>query len=223
MFFVIALTQAAPAAFAQWDESAHGGFYDYQLTFDFDPASGKFRPAYSYSSSRGSSTIWLDRGSRSKESKKADGKGDKADRSDEERLFISCKWPAGWKVTRTAEKAQAVHPDGSTFTVFASHPLSEGSRRRDFVKVWSSRARVEYGEMSEEEIRDDDLSGTATYSIYTKVDPRGVALAMIYTGGRALPIMIEFPGLESFEEHGRELSDFIGSFEIKRGKIAASK
>jgi len=214
LFLFAALTCAAPA-FAQ--DSSFGGAYDYQLNFELDPATGRYRPAYSYSSSRGSSTIWLDRASRREKS------AGTADRSDEERLFISCEWPAGWELDRSVEKAQATHADGSRFTVHASHPVRDKDRRRDLVKRWNASARAKYGDIAKGDIRTGDLGGGRSFALYVKADRRGVGLAVIHTGGRALPIMIEFQNLESFEQHRGELSKFIASFEIRRGAIDASK
>lgn len=203
---------AAPAA-AQSE-------YDYTLDFELDSRTGRYRPAYTHKSSKGNATIWLDRGG-----KKDKGKG-KVDRSpgpDDERVFVSCEWPAGWKVQKTEEKAKAAHTDGTSFTVFASRAAS-GSGKKDIVDEWNARARSRHGAMAEGEIQTGEFKNSGTYALYAKADARSVvAMAVIYSEKRALPILFEFTDTDAFQARRGEFRAFLESIQLKRGKLGASK
>jgi hypothetical protein len=197
------------------------GDYDYMLEFELDPRTGSYRPAYTYRSSKGNSTIWLDRTSMRGEAEKPGSKNPGS--KNEERRFIQCDWPPGWKVSKTEERALATHPDGTVFTVFASRPASP-THQRDLAAEWAARAQAKYGPMSERNVVSGQFKDSGTFLLFVKAnDKGGAALAVIFSGRRALPILCEFPDQKVFDQRRAELRDFLKSIEIKTGKMSLPK
>ena len=195
---------------------AHAGDYDYMLNFELDSRTGSYRPAYTYKSSRGNSTIWLDRSSKKT-------RPERAVREDGEKHFISCTWPAGWKVTKDAERAAATHPDGSVFTIFPSRPLAGSGSRDDMVQEWSARAQPKYGALSPQGIVSGQFKNGGLFLVAAKTEGKAVALAVLYSGQRALPVMVEFPDRAAYDRRRSEFKSFLSSIEIKKGKIDRSR
>lgn len=195
---LVALTGTAHADY-DW------GKWDYNLDYELDSRTGRYRPAYTHKSSKGDSTIWLDRDSGAKGSAKA------------EPLLVEVTWPRGWKVEKHAKTATARAADGSSFTVFASR---EGrARNADFLAEWRRRGESRFGAIAESDIRRYDAGVVALASVRASRTGRVLALCVVYDAGRALPIVIELPDLEAAQKHLAAMESFFGSIKLVRGKL----
>ena len=204
-FLVILMaSQFAIAAKAQYSDN-----YEYTLNFELDSRTGKYRPAYNYNSTKGSSTIWLDGANKNKTAAK----------KNEEKILIAFKWPASWKVTSNIEKAMAMHSDSSCFSVYASRSFTDVPSGKDIVEEWYKRCRTKYGDMSEKDILSGQFKNGGVYYMYVKAGKKGAALALIYSGKRVVPVLLEFPSADLFRLHRQELRDFLESIEVKKGVI----
>jgi hypothetical protein len=206
LFLLLMAGQLGLAAKAQYSD------YEYSLNFELDSKTGKYRPAYSYKSTKGNSTIWLDGANKNKAASSAAKKN-------EPKLLIGFKWPPLWKVSSNTERAKAVHTDSSSFTIFASRPFTGTPSGKDLISEWNKRCRSQYGEITEKDIINSPFKNGGVYFMYVKAREKGAALAIIYSGSRAVPVLLEFPSAELFRLHRKEMKDFLESVEIKTGVI----
>jgi hypothetical protein len=198
--FAIALSAlaAGDAAADDYDWTSN----DYQLSFELDSRTGSYRPAYSYKTGKGDSTIWLDG---------ANARGKRRDAP----LLVKFAFPAGWDEDRDAVRARAEHDDGTVFQIFASR--TGAARTRDFVAEWNARAAGRYGRIAAGDVKTASDAGVSVMFV-VRPDAGGVgALAVIYRGKRALPVMLEFPDAEAWEDHQAEMQRFLASIDLLTG------
>jgi hypothetical protein len=197
MLVILSLAIAVPAHADIYD-----GSYDYSLNFELDPRTGKYRPAYSYKTGRGDSTIWLDGANKNR-------KGSRAH-------LVKFTGPSGWATTRNEQRAQMRGRDGTAFTVFASR--TGAATPGDFLAEWRSRM-ARYGAIGEQQIkRLDDAQLVAFAGAYAGA--KGIALlVVVHQGGRALPVVIEFPDAAAVQRNEQTMHAFLKSIELLSGEL----
>jgi hypothetical protein len=182
------------------------GKWDYNLDYELDSRTGRYRPAYTHKSSRGDSTIWLDRDAGGKKSK-----------TKTDPLLVEVTWPTGWKVEKQAKTATARAADGSTFTIFATR--AGRAKNEDFLAEWRRRAQTQFGALAETDIQRYD-AGVVALAAVRPSRGRVLALCIVYDDGRALPIVLDFPDVDAAQKHLPAMEAFFGSIKLVRGKLA---
>lgn len=111
--------------------------------------------------------------------------------------------PKKWKSDKNSERAQAIHDDQTTFTIFASRNYSGAAKENEITKA--------------------DFKSAGKFLVYAKAQEKAVVFAVIYSAGRALPVMFEFPDKASFDKHRKEYKAFLNSIEIKKAQVISAQ
>lgn len=192
--------------------SQYGSEYDYELNWELDTKTGKYRPAYTYKAAAGNSTIWLDSGG--KESAKSS-----AAKSAKHR-FVEVAVPKNWKVEKSAELMKTFATDGTQFAVYKSY-ASNLSRNAEFKKNW--KRFYPNREIPKVETQTFDKLGDVLIGIdvlgETKEELNVNALVIILSEGVFYPLTIHFPSYESFEKNSQEMTNFLQSFQTNQAEI----
>ena len=131
--------------------------------------------------------------------------------------------PKKWKSDKNSERAQAIHDDQTTFTIFASRNYSGAPQNKDFISIWTAKVQSKYGAAKENEITKADFKSAGKFLVYAKAQEKAVVFAVIYSAGRVLPVMFEFPDKASFDKHRKEYTAFLNSIEIKKAQVISAQ
>ncbi|MGI6048270.1 MAG: hypothetical protein ACOYEG_09750 [Petrimonas sp.] len=190
--------------------------YDYQLNWELDTKTGKYRPAYTYKASAGNSTIWLDSGGKENAESSKSVSSTKA----EVNRFVTVTFPDGWEVEKNAELMKTFAADGTQFTVYKSY-VSSASQNAEFKTNW--KRFYPKRDLPDVQTQTYEKLGKVLTSIDVIEAHNGNlsanVLVMILADSVYYPLTLHFPSFESFEKYLGEMKRFIGSFEINRGEI----
>ena len=208
VFFLFCALFIGHAAYSQY-----GSEYNYELNWELDSKTGKYRPAYTYSASAGNSTIWLDSGAE-KKIKSSPAKSEK-------HRFVEVAVPKKWKVEKSAERMKTSAADGTEFTVYKSYE-SRLSQDAEFKSNWNRF--YPNRKMPEVKAQTFDNLGKVLLGIDVignKVEELSVnALVVILSEGVFYPLTIHFPSYESYEKHSGEMTKFLESFKTNQAETS---
>lgn len=230
--FLVALNVFSLSVWADFDSS-----HNYTLNFEFDPRSGGYRPAYTYKTSKGDSTIWLDGANRRgkggkgvKTATKSAGKSGSysgvsaaSANADEALLFVQFTAPKGWDIDRNADRVQIKNSSGTKFTIFASRESWKGDGYGDLIREWRNHVVKGMPLPKREEVQTVPMNGGGKCLVGAVGSGKGVALAIAEIEGRALTMMFEFSSMNEFAGERASYRGFLDSIAIKRGRMTAAK
>lgn len=200
---------------AQYDSN-----YDYTLDWELDGKTGKYKPAYTYKTGKGNSTIWLEGSNKSRKAttKKA---GDTS--ANELKTFVKFTPPANWTVHKNAERALLWYKDGAKITIFKSYAFSGSDRYKDLQEKWISMAKVKYGAQSDKvssyNFKENGKVLSTVKFMTVKNEIRTCSLVIIYYNDRAFPVLTEFPTEKSLYDHQKAYEKFLTSIDVNKGLI----
>ncbi len=188
--------------------------YEYSLGFELDSRTGKYRPAYTYTTGKHDSRIWLDGSSKTS--------ADTTANTRELQNFLSYQVPKGWKVNMYEDKIHLSHPDLTEFTLFSSiadAADAEETFKKEWNRLITPKYKIGFKEIERIDFRGKGDSYLSMNAVEENGKIKGIVLQTIHTEGRIYPIVMIYPDIKLYSEHKEEYRVFFESIDVRQGEI----